>query len=140
MTTHCFSRRANLERFAEVRTPGARRAFCTLIDNLAKIDNEDPLRLSAFAYEQIIMNGRGEETECVYTLLRRAFTFGLEWPQERRRKLSPRLDLSRIRTYGEAAKAVYSALLEAAKLGLVASMGDDALPDAEPTVPRIAAE
>lgn len=115
---------------AEV-TPDALGVFASLIDDLGKIDREsnseaDGLRNLAVAHIMLAIEGR---SLTIYPLLQQVFAFALDWPQERRRKLSPRLDLSGAQTYADVAKVAYTALLQAAEPILTEMIGPPAPTD-----------
>ena len=123
--------RARLDKFAEVRTPGARTQILHMIENLARTDRESTPendRFRDFALCHFFFAARDEPS--IYPVLRRVFGFGLELPEDHRKALSPRLDLSAARTYSDAAKAAYTALLDAARPDLVKIAGDLLPPDA----------
>ena len=127
-----FSREAHFRqrfaRFAAVRIPASRKMFLRLTANLAEIDrhstpNDDGFGDFAVAHFLFEIEGR---SGCVYTLLKAFSWFGLELPDRFRKRLSPRIDLSRALTLSDAAKVVYSALREAAMPILIEAFGERA--------------
>ncbi len=127
-----FSREAHFRqrfaRFTAVRIPASRKMFLRLIANLAEIDrhstpNDDGFGDFAVAHFLFEIEGR---SGCVYTLLRAFSWFGLELPDRFRKRLSPRIDLSRALTLSDAAKVVYSSLRQAAMPTLIEAFGERA--------------
>ena len=124
-------------RFEEARTPDARKLFRGIIENLAALDRRsEPGRdeFVAYAVQNFVDWERGPS---VFPLLERFSGYGLEWPQKLRQRLSDRLDLSESRTYGDAAKAVGTALLTAAKPVILETCGDLLPPDAKDWAPKL---
>ena len=121
-----------LDKFSEVRTPSARVAFLRMVDGLACLDAESTTEDDQFrnyAFMHFALDARKQPS--LYPLLQRAFSYGLELPESHRKRLSPRLDLSGARSYGEAAKGAYTALMTAAQPDLIAIVGDLLPPDAK---------
>jgi hypothetical protein len=128
-----------LARFAAVRTPASRQTFLRLIDNLARIDrgrttDDDTFRDFAVAHFLFELQGR---PGCVYTLLKAFFWFGLEFPDRLRKRLSPRVDLTRALTFSDAAKVLYAALREASMPVMVEAFGERNMANWQDWKPRI---
>ena len=138
-----YSREAHLKqclaRFAAVRTPASRQTFLRLIENLAKIDRrsapeDDNFGDFAIAHFLFELQGR---PGCVYTLLKAFFWFGLEFPDRLRKRLSPRVDLTRALTFSDAAKVLYAALREASMPFMVEAFGERNMANWQDWKPRI---
>ena len=138
-----YSREAHLKqrlaRFAAVRTPASRQTFLRLIENLAKIDRrstpEDD-NFGDFAVAHFLFELQGRPG-CVYTLLKAFFWFGLEFPDRLRKRLSPRVDLTRALTFSDAAKVLYAALREASMPVMVEAFGERNMANWQDWKPRI---
>ena len=138
-----YSREAHLKqrlaRFAAVRTPASRQTFLRLIENLAKIDRrstpEDD-NFGDFAAAHFLFELQGRPG-CVYTLLKAFFWFGLEFPDRLRKRLSPRVDLTRVLTFSDAAKVLYAALREASMPVMVEAFGERNIANWQDWKPRI---
>jgi hypothetical protein len=138
-----YSREAQLKqrlvRFAAVRTPASRQTFLKLIENLANIDGRSTPQddnFSDFAVAHFLFELQGRPG-CVYTLLKAFFWFGLEFPDRLRRRLSPRVDLTRALTFSDAAKVLYSALREASMPVMVEAFGERNMANWQDWKPRI---
>jgi hypothetical protein len=106
-----FSRKAQQDRFAEIRGPRARAAFRELLDVLAAHDAvsfgtvEDTFATRCFDWVDEMLSEQGPLEG-----LRVYFEFGLEAPAEYRRKISPRLDFTGCVSYGDVAKRLCQAV------------------------------
>ena len=138
-----YSREAHLEqrlaRFAAVRTPASRETFLRLIENLAKIDRQSTREddnFGDFAIAHFLFELQ-RRPGCVYTLLKAFFWFGLEFPDRLRKRLSPRVDLTRALTFSDAAKVLYAALREASMPFMVEAFGERNMANWQDWKPRI---
>jgi hypothetical protein len=127
-----------LARFTAVRTPASRQTFLKLIENLAKIDRQstpEDDNFGDFAVAHFLFEKEGQPG-CVYTLLKAFFWFGLEFPDRLRKRLSPRVDLTRALTFSDAAKVLYSALREASMPVMVEAFGERKMANWQDWKPR----